>query len=580
MHWHSTVTGAFMTTLLLFASNSTYAGAIPDAGILLQQQQRLDSLPQTPALELKQQEDTLIKKIPSDEVTIVVTEFRIKGELKAFTKQRLLALLDHHINQQLSLTELKQAANIITNFYREKGYFLARAYLPQQDVTAGVITIAVHEGTLDSSDGIQLNSTDLRLHSDFAQHIISNSVDAGQPLKKQQLERGLLLLNDIPGIYANAGLQPGEQAGSTRIIVNIKEDSLFGGNLSYNNYGNRYTGSQQATAHFHLNNLSGFGDQLALSATKATNGDYDYIKLNYSSLIGVSGLRAGLSYSLLNYGTGKELRALDSKGDAQYWRINARYPLIRNRKQSLYLMASYDRKDLYNEAFNTQLSDKQLDIVNIGLNLKHNDHFWGGGYSLASVTASTGKLDLSSDATNLAADQSSIGPDTQGHFQKLSWSATRVQYGTDKLTLIGLAYGQIASKNLDSSEKFQLGGATGVRAYPSSEAIGDDGIRATLEAHYRLGSHPTFGQFNLQTFYDWGRIRQFHNSQRLNLTTDNSYSISGYGVGLSMNKSKQYDVRLQWAHKIGSNPRPNLQGNDADGKNNKSRFWLSFSAYF
>ncbi len=576
MNWVS----IFIASLLIMGGNMAYAQVLPDAGTLLQQQQNLDRLPQTPLDKPQLEEKPPVKKPPTDQVTIFVHTFKIRGDTTAFSHKRLLALLDNYINTHLSISDLQQAANIITNFYQQHGYFLARAYLPKQDVTDGIVTIAIQEGLLESDDGILINGNDLRLRSDYAKRIIDNVLSPNQPLKQQQLERGLLLLNDLPGITANANLKQGVSPGTTRIELNLAEASLFNSNLRYDNYGSRYTGSERATANVSLNNLTGFGDQFALSGTKASNGDYNYINLNYAIPLGVSGLRAAINYSYLNYGISKELKALDAKGDAKTWNVNLRYPLIRTRKQSLYLTGSYDRKDFYNESFGTETSDKQLDIATIGLNLKYNDRIWGGGYTLANFSISLGKLDLSNNAINLAQDQSAIGPNTQGNFQKLSWSATRVQYGANRLVLVGSLHGQFASKNLDSSEKFQLGGPTGVRAYPNSEATGDDGVRATLEAHYQLGFHPIFGSFNVQTFYDWGRIRRFHNDRKLNLTTKNSYSLSGYGIGISVNKAKKYDMRLQWAHKIGSNPLADSQGNDSDGKDDKSRVWLSFSAYF
>lgn len=576
MNWISIL----IASLLIMGGNMAYAQVIPDAGTLLQQQQNLDRLPKTPLDEPQLEEKSPIKKPPTDQVTVFVHTFKISGETTAFTHDRLLALLDNYINTHLSISDLQHAANIITNFYQQQGYFLARAYLPKQDVTESIVTITVQEGLLDGDDGILINDNDFRLRPDYAKRIINNALQPNQPLKQQQLERGLLLLNDLAGITANANLKQGSSLGTTRIELNIAEDSLFNSNFRYDNYGSRYTGGERATANVSLNNVTGYGDQLFLSGTKATNGDYDYINLSYAIPLGVSGLRTAISYSYLDYGIGKELKALDAKGDAKTWNVNLRYPLIRTQKQSLYLTGSYDRKDFYNESFGTETSNKQLDIATISLNLKHNDRIWGGGYTLANFAISSGDLDLSENAINLAQDQSAIGPNTQGHFQKLSWSTTRVQYGTNSLILLGSLYGQLASKNLDSSEKFQLGGPSGVRAYPASEATGDDAIRASLEAHYHLGNHPTFGSFNVQTFYDWGRIRRFHNDRKLSLSTKNNYSLSGYGIGISVSKAKQYDVRLQWAHKIGSNPLADLQGNDSDGKDDKSRIWLSFSAYF
>ncbi len=566
--------------LLLIAGNVAFARVIPDAGSLLQQQQNLEHLPQAPLDKSQIQEQVPIKEVPTDQVAILVHTFLINGDITAFTHERLHALLEDHINKQLSISDLQHAASIITDFYREQGYFLARAFLPQQDITEGSVTITVQEGLLDANDGILINGNELRLNTDFAGRIMSNRLRPNKALNKEELERGILLLNDLHGVTATSRLKPGSLPGTTRILVNIEEAAIFNSSLNFDNYGSRYTGSNRVTANLFLNNLTGYGDQLSLSGTKSTNGDFNYIHLNYSLFLGTSGLRVDMMYSYLDFAIGKELKLINSKGDAKNWTINFRYPLIRTRKQSFYVTAGYDRKDLYNETSSIATSDKKLDIVNIGLRFKRSDNFFGGGYTLVNAAIRIGDLDLSDNTVNLEQDQSASGLHTQGGFEKLLWSTTRVQFGSDRLTFLGMLHGQFASKNLDSSERFQLGGATGVRAYPSGEATGDDGVRSTIEAHYRLHTHPSLGIFNVQVFYDWGYIRRFYDSRRLNLTSNNSYSISSYGFGLSLSKAQQYNLRLQWAHKIGSNPFADGQGNDSDGKNNKSRFWLNFSAYF
>ena len=58
----------------------------------------------------------------------------------------------------------------------------------------------------------------------------------------------------------------------------------------------------------------------------------------------------------------------------------------------------------------------------------------------------------------------------------------RLQGVTDTLSLYAAFNGQVASKNLDNSEKMGLGGPAGVRAYPTGEAYGDQGYILNLEA--------------------------------------------------------------------------------------------------
>jgi hemolysin activation/secretion protein len=59
-------------------------------------------------------------------------------------------------------------------------------------------------------------------------------------------------------------------------------------------------------------------------------------------------------------------------------------------------------------------------------------------------------------------------------------------------TLYASFSGQRASKNLDSSEEFFLGGPNGVRAYPQGEGAGDEGWLSRLELRHGAGPHGRF----------------------------------------------------------------------------------------
>jgi hypothetical protein len=148
---------------LLLSAASGQAQTLPsvDAGSLLQQQQQNqpNRLPAPPKPDLKPlSKPELPAQSPqgpeADKTTIVVKTFTLTGPITAFAPEQLQAALAGFVNRPLSLTELQEAAAAITQLYRQGGYFLARAYLPKQDVTAGTVTIAITEGVLDANNGV------------------------------------------------------------------------------------------------------------------------------------------------------------------------------------------------------------------------------------------------------------------------------------------------------------------------------------------------------------------------------------------------------------------------------------------
>lgn len=115
------------------------------------------------------------------------------------------------------------------------------------------------------------------------------------------------------------------------------------------------------------------------------------------------------------------------------------------------------------------------------------------------------------------------------------------------------ASAQTSNKNLDTSEKLSLGGISAVRAYPSGEGSGDQGYHLSLEGKYLLIPNTFIGNVGASIFYDYGSINQFKDPGSITMTTPNSYSLSGYGLGLNVLNQENYGIRFAWAKTIGSN---------------------------
>jgi len=126
--------------------------------------------------------------------------------------------------------------------------------------------------------------------------------------------------------------------------------------------------------------------------------------------------------------------------------------------------------------------------------------------------------------------------------------------------------GQLASKNLDSSEKISLGGPSGVRAYPVNEASGDKGYVTTAEFRWNL---PT-PNVQLTAFIDGGHVTINKNPW----TSDsNSRTLSGAGLGFMFSRPGDYVLRLDYAWKLSSSDA--VSNTDRAG-----RFWLQGIKYF
>ena len=564
---------------IVFTTKSVIAA--PDAGSLLKQEKELQqqqNLPRSIPKSLIEDNTQQPEKQNAGE-TIFIKEFKFEGEIKAFTKEALKKVIQDLYNKELTFADIQSAASRIKNFYNQKGYFLANAVIPKQEVQNGIVIIVITEGKLDSKNPYIIKKTDLRLKEDIPKQYLTQSMNG--EVTQQGLERGLLNFNDTPGVAGTITLEPGDEPGTTKIILDVVEGPLLSGSVTVDNYGSRYTGEIRTTGTVNINNPSKYGDQVGLTKIIAPKDNFDLNQATYSFPLGRSGLRGTASYSKLEYKIGKELETDPmSMGTADLYSTSVKYPLYRTAKRSFFVDGSYDKKKLYNESTGTVTSNKELDNYGLGFTLQNTDEFITAGFSQLSFTQTYGDLDLSKVASSLTRDQGAGGAKTNGSFEKSALQLLRIQRVTEKLNLQLLANAQFANKNLDSSEKLSLGGATGVRAYPSGEASGDEGRKVSIDAKYNVKSGTKFGDIIASVFYDYGKIRQYKDTLDITMTTPNEYSLEGWGVALDLIAAGKYNVKVGWADAIGGNPGKTSSGNNSDGKGDLSRYWFLASMQF
>jgi hemolysin activation/secretion protein len=508
----------------------------------------------------------------ADSVRFHVKAFRI-GRTAAFAEADLLPLLQAYTGKELTLADLQRAADTITRHYRDRGYFVARAYLPAQDIRDGVVEIVVLEGKVDR---IAVRpSGAIRLHGPVVERTLRAALPAEASIREADLERGLLLLGDLPGIDVRSTLSPGAAVGASTLTAEVTEGPLVSGNVDFDNFGNKFSGPYRVGGTLNLNDPTGLGDQLNLRATESSGTHYG--RLGYLLPAGSSGLKLGVAYAATRYKLCCEFASLEAKGDAQVATLNALYPLFRSRNFSLYGTAAYDSKHYFNSTVTGTTSDKKARVLALGLNGDGRDNLGGGGMNNFGLALSDGRLDLDGWAADRAADDATTR--AHGRYRKTTYSLARLQRVGEATSAYAALSGQTAAKNLDSSEKFVLGGPNGVRAYPQGEAPGDEGYLLNLELRYELNP-----SLQVAVFVDHGEIHLHRNEwagwNGANTRIGNRYGLSGYGAGLSWSQPGNYLVRASLAFRMGDNPGRDVNDNDSDNTRNRARFWLQAVKYF
>ena len=557
---------------LIFISLS-FASALPDAGRLLTEENNIlerQSLPKVIPKPIISSAEVAIED-KDDGEKIFVKNFVFEGTKAAFTVDQLNQLIEDNLNQELSFGEIQNLVNRIRNAYLEKGYFLTSVSIPEQEVVNGSLVVNINEGSLDPDTPYKIKGINLRLKENLPIKYMSKAMNGR--VTHSGLERGILNINDIPGISGTINLSPGSVPGSTQVELDVMEAPFVEGMISADNFGSRYTGEYRATAMVNVNNPSKLGDQITLTKVLSFDGNFDMNLIGYNFPLGRSGLRSNFYYSNLDYQLGKEFKTDPvSKGTADVYSGGFNYPVFNSSRRSVFLSGTYNFKDLYNENVGVVVSDKTAETQDVGLIFQNTDNIVNSGFTQLSLTQTFGDTDLTKVAADFAADQGAGGAKTNGNFQKFNAQVFRIQEISDKLNLQILASAQKVDKNVDSSEDFSLGGPTAIRAYPSGEAAGDEGFRVSVDAQYDLISGSKFGDIILSSFYDYGEIKQYKDTHDIVMTSPNEYSLEGWGVALDFLTMNRFNLKVIWADAIGDNPGKTL-GNNSDGKNNSSRIW-------
>lgn len=509
--------------LLLLAgvmSSSVQAGSPrPDAGQITRELQLQQKKQQQKELKSPQplgtEADAPTTAQMQDDTMIAVTQIRVTGT-KKFSARILQALVADLLVGEHSLSQLEAGAARITAYYRKRGYFLANAYIPEQDIQNGVLNIAVLEGSLDQ---VKLKNT-ARI---FDERVLSHlkSLSTGEALQKSEIDRKLLLLRGTVGVdKVNASLQGGAKVGTSDLLVEITPSVPYNGRIQFSNYGNRYTGEYQLGASLNINSPLMIGDQFAIRVVGSSNADLMYGRMAYQMPVGGDGLRIGVAYSRNHYQLGKEYESLDAYGTSQTASLFATYPLMLSQVSTLFGALTYENKKL-NDRMDSFFTDKQVQLVSLGLSGERLDAVNGSGRNSFDASIYVGHLNM--DATARSDDAGSAR--SSGDFVKATYMLNRLQRVTDQDTFSMTLAGQWAGNNLNSSEKYSLGGSYGVRAYPQGEASGDMGSMLNLEL-----AHNFTPQLRGVLFYDYGHIRI--NRDRF-LATDNARTLAGAGVGVN-----------------------------------------------
>lgn len=466
-----------------------------------------------------------------DKTLFSIRHFTIQGQ-KLVSESILQALIVDLTGNDRTLADLKKATERITNYYRDKGYPLARAYLAPQELSDGDVTISVLEGTLSS-----INLENQARLNDVRVKTVAGRIPQNAPLQIKKVNRAILLLRDTPGVSdVQARLSAGEDPGQTEMTLNLSPSQLITGRLDADNHGSLFTGRNRIGGSINFNSLAGLGERISAQVLASDESLY-YGRLTGQLPIGINGMNIAVNLTHVQYQLGDVFKRLKATGRVNSAEVSLAYPFIRDLTFNLTGQTSLKYSDLKDEIRVAEtVVDKSTKKASWSLTMNSRDNLLGGGINEASAGYAIGDLSIDSPS---ARDLDAVRARTEGAYGIFNVDLSRLQFITNRISVNVSARSQYASKNLDSSEKFVLGGPYGVRAYPIGEGTGDRGWLVNAEAKYAFLPN-LYGSI----FYDLGAV---HINEKPFLITPNTKRLAGPGIGFGGGyKALGWKASLAW----------------------------------
>jgi hemolysin activation/secretion protein len=479
----------------------------------------------------------------------MVNAFRFGGNT-VFSEPLLKRVVDRFVDFQLNLHELNQAADLVTRYYRERGYPIARAIIPAQKVEQGVVLIELIEGRIGSVSVVG----NKRYSTETIEARLAELPRVGV-VTVEALERALLLLNDLPGLTARATLQPGSEFGLTDLVIRV-EEKWAAGTLALDNKGVPETGRFRLDGALDLQNPLGYGDQLSVRLIESQHNLLTYGRLSYSFPLTASGLRGSATYSGVRYEMGGQFARLGIEGEVDNYEGALSYPWLRSRRRNVFLGLGFRRTESFQTTAFGGITDRDDHINLLSTTFQgswvHEDSAVSNAYA---AFTSNGKHNDSVPPLEARL----LRQDAQRAKLEIDMNHLRAASKTWDLYLRGFV--GVSAERLADTEKFAFGGPDSVRGYMPSELRGDQGYLGTVELRRQFTLVNVPAVFSV--FYDAASAKSkgFAGAD----------SIRSVGVGINAYPHNNLRVRVEYAH--GTSDR-----RSSDGE--RQNVWLLLSASF
>lgn len=427
-------------------------------------------------------------------------------------------LVSSYQGRCLTLSRINNLVRETTNAYITRGYVTSQAWLPEQDIAGGELTVSVSEGRVE----------DIRLDGQetLALKMVLPGM-VGNVLNLRDIEQGMEQLNRQPSQQVAIDIQPGKRSGHSSVVLRRTSTRLpVSVSFGTDNGGQKSTGTGQMNASVVLDNPLRLADQWSLSASRDDGFHHDR---RSRSLNG--GVSVPYGYWLFSYQAAwndfyQHIPIQDTRyryaGNAVVQRLGVNRTLLRDGRQKLALDIGVSRRRTENRLAGQRLTNSSVTVASLSTGLNYSRTL-GGGYLTLNPTVSHGLRGLGATRDDPAAPNAA-----RSEFRKFNLSASYFYPLTSSLYYLTSAYGQASADNLYSGERISVGGQYSVRGFKEQYLTGNRGAYWRNELNWQLGAVPVVGEVSLTGALDGGWLHS-------EMHQVDGGSVMGTSLGLAMN---------------------------------------------
>lgn len=472
-----------------------------DRNTIQQQQQQLLDENQRQREELERRAIVPRPVTPDDASTpqgpcFVIRRIELSGAtlLSPSAKNRLTA---PWINQCLDMARLTRLTDAVSDWYISRGYITSRAFLTEQDLSGGVLHLAVLEGKLQH---IRLEGVpDRTLNMTFPGL-------EGKILNLRDIEQGMEQLNRVRQRPVEIEILPGDRQGYSVVNLTATPEFPLSGSVSFDNSGQKSTGTGQLNGALYGNNLLGLADKWFISGGRSSDFSNSKDAQNFAA-----GVSVPYGYGLLDYSYSwsNYLSTIDnngylwrSTGDTETHRLTGSWVLFRNGDIKTGVSAGITHRINRNYLDDVLLATSSRKLSSVSLGINHTQKI-ASGVATLNPTFTQGVPWLGAED-----DNDKQGDVPKAEFRKWSLNGSFQRPVADKLWWLTSVYFQWSPDRLYGSERLTLGGETSVRGFKEQYISGDNGGYWRNELNWSLFTLPWVGDVGVLAAIDGGWLKK------------------------------------------------------------------------